>query len=308
MENQEVSVVITTYGRRYKEIENSIKSVLNQSYKKLELIIVDDNGKENFIHKDIAEKLKKLNSGKVRLLYVVNEKNVGAQVSRNKGILTANGEYIAFLDDDDLWEPEKIELQIKKFNNNVGLVYCKGWTVELDEDQKEKKRSSYNMSESFIEKLSFEDLSYGDYIGTTSQVIIKKEAFAECGLFDVNQPARQDYEMWIRISKKYQCEGVNEYLFSHIQHSGEQISKNPQKAAIGIYNIYNKYKKDCSWTSRWHLLWLSYKAQKRVKFNYKTIRILMKSILGLGMAVLFDRNNFLYRLRIHKSRIAGKKK
>ena len=294
-----VSTIITTYGRKYNEIEATLKSVINQTYVEMELIVVDDNGKGSTLQLQIEENLKKLKS-KIPVVYLPNRVNCGAQISRNKGVLAARGDYVALLDDDDLWEKDKVEKQMELFSeDSVGLVFCKGWLIDTESN----KKTPYNMSENFIDELSFDDLSYGDYIGTTSQVLIKKDVFSVCGLFDVNQPARQDYEMWIRISDKYRCRGVNEYLFSHIQHKGEQISKNPQKAATGIYNIYRKYRGKCSLTSRWHLLWLSYKAQIKVSFNLKALQLLIESILFLFGALICDLQNFKYRIAIHNDRI-----
>lgn len=293
-----VSIIVTTYGRFYQEIKATIESILNQSYRNIELILIDDNGIGSPTQIDVQNEIKKIKTD-IPVRYLPNEKNSGAQISRNKGILASRGDYVAFLDDDDLWNENKLEKQIYLFSDiEVGLVYCKGWLLEIDNGYKKP----YNMSEAFLNTLSFEDLSYGDYIGTTSQVIVRKDVFAVCGLFDTDQPARQDYEMWIRISQSYKCKGVEEFLFTHIIHSGEQISKNPQKGAIGIENIYYKYNKKCSPTAKWHLLWLSYTARKKAANNLTTLKWLIFSIVALIKAVIFDTDNFKYRMQLHNKR------
>ena len=298
-DNQKVSVIITTYKRKFEEIKISLESVLKQTYRNIEIIIVDDNGKGTELQCEIEEKINKYESPFL-IKYIINENNYGAQVSRNKGILNSTGEYLAFLDDDDKWENEKIELQIKEFKDeNVGLVFSQGWLININDS----KKKPYNMSKCFINRVDSNDMLYGDYIGTTSQVVIKREVFAQVGLFDVNQPARQDYEMWIRISLKYKCIGVKKYLFSHYIHSGEQISKNPIKSAIGMENIYKKYRKKMSKTSKWHILLLTAKAYSKTSKKLTFFNYLAKSAIYLILALFFDNKNLIKRIKIHKERI-----
>ena len=288
-----VSVIITTYGRKYELIKKSIDSVFNQTYKNIELILVDDNDSKSVFRLDIQKKINK------DIIYIKHEKNKGAQVSRNDGIINANGELIAFLDDDDEWLPLKLEMQVNaiKKDKNIGLVYSKGYTII--EETKEKRK--YVTSKNFHTEVSLFDELYGDYIGTTSQVLIKKEVFDKVGMFDINQPARQDYEMWIRICKKYKCVGVEEYLFNHYIHDGEQISKNPKKAAVGMHNIYIKYKKDYKTypLAEMHMfinLSKYYKANDEKNYS---IKWKVKAILKLPKVLLFDFKNLVNKVREH---------
>jgi len=298
MYNDLISVVVTTYRRNYDKIEPTIISAFNQTYRNIELILVDDNSFGNDFQKEIAAGIQTLKR-KYSIQYIPNTKNRGAQFSRNQGILTSKGNYIAFLDDDDLWEPEKIEKQIMLFDDiHVGLVYCKGWLVSSNEDEV----IPYNMSENFCDRLDFNDLSYGDYIGTTSQVMIRKEVFAACGLFDLNQPARQDYEMWIRISQKYDCVGVKQYLFKHVKHEGEQITKNPLKAAVGMENIYHKYRKQSSFTAKWHISLLTAKAYRKASSLKKAAKYALHSIFYFLVAVIVDFKELNKRFNMHNAR------
>src|SRR6056297_3803158 len=115
MDNK-VSIIIPTYNRK-KLLKNAIQSVLKQTYKNLEIVIVDDgssDGTQNLIDN--------INNNKIK--YIRNEKSVGGSQARNIGINNSTGKYITFLDDDDEYLPEKIEKQVLKFNNNnIGLVY-----------------------------------------------------------------------------------------------------------------------------------------------------------------------------------------
>lgn len=301
MTKELVTTVITTYGRSFDEILPSIESVLQQTYPEIELLIIDDNGMGTEIQKNLFEKIKGLESDRVR--YIANEKNSGAQVSRNKGIENSNGKFVAFLDDDDIWEANKIELQVRKFSQTgVGLVYSKGWTVFVSDNGQEISTKPYNMSESFRSEVDFRDLSYGDYIGTTSQVLILKDVFNNVGMFDIEQPARQDYEMWIRISRKYKCVGVDEYLFRHYQHPGEQISKNPDKAICGMKRIYDKYHEESSLTANWHILHLIMRSYKKANNKKMALRYTFLSGTAFLKAAIFDSGELKKRIGIHNSR------
>ena len=132
-----VSTVITTYKREPDIVHRAIKSVLNQSYKNIEIIIIDDNPTIGEFSNEIK-----------------NHGNKGAQISRNNGIANAKGEFIAFLDDDDTWEKEKIEKQIKCFKDNIGIVFCNGYIV--DENYEPPKKTIYNKI--FKQNVTFKDM------------------------------------------------------------------------------------------------------------------------------------------------------
>ncbi len=198
-----VSVVITSCNRDCKYVEEAVDSVLNQRYSNIEIILVDDNGIKNDYSKDLRELC--ITKG---IIYKRNKINSGAQYSRNIGILEAKGEYIAFLDDDDLWTPDKIEEQIKYFEDpKVGMVYCDGYSFE---DGNINNRWDFREASIYNKPISLDLELFNDFIGSTSQALIKKECFARVGMFDNDMPARQDYEMWLRICKHYKVIGNSE--------------------------------------------------------------------------------------------------
>lgn len=233
-----VSVIITTYKRDLKYVKEALDSVLNQTYKNIEVILVDDNGAESRYGDD----LKKLCLAKHNIFYFQNEKNSGAQFSRNQGILKSKGEYLAFLDDDDFWEKTKIEKQIEMFTDpSIGMIFCDGYSFE---DGNMNNLGCFREVSIFNRPISHEMELFNDYIGSTSQVLIKRECFAKVGLFDCDMPARQDYEMWLRISNYYKIVGVAEPLLYYRIHSGERISKNLQMCFESYILLLEKYKKD----------------------------------------------------------------
>ena len=300
MDQALVSVVITTYKRHFDDIMSSIRSVLGQNYGCIEVILVDDNGRGSEYQTEIENGLK--SSEECRdVVYIPNDRNSGAQVSRNAGILKSRGEFVAFLDDDDIWLDDKIEKQMKVMDTtDAGLVFSKGWLVSVTGSSEDRK--PYNMSSCFVEKLDFSDLSYGDYIGTTTQVLVRRSVFANVGLFDIDQPARQDYEMWIRISEKYTCIGVPEYLFLHYHHQGEQISKNPRKSNIGYKRIYRKYRKKSSATAKFHLCMLIAKGCFKSRDIFPGLGYLFLTAWYGVVAFVFDHAEAKKRMGIHKTR------
>ncbi|MBQ7745857.1 MAG: glycosyltransferase family 2 protein, partial [Spirochaetia bacterium] len=127
MDNKpEVSVVITTY-KRPEKLGRAIKSVLDQSLKDWELIIVDDNSVDSPFRAE-TEAFMAGYLGDSRIRYIKHEKNSGAPAARNTGIKAAVGTYIALLDDDDEFESTKLEKQLALFKSsdleNLGVVYC----------------------------------------------------------------------------------------------------------------------------------------------------------------------------------------
>lgn len=230
-----VTAIITSYKRDVKIVERAVNSILNQTFSDIEILVVDDNVPDS----KYSAELKKLCENK-DVTYLTQGANRGACSARNYGIKYASGDYIGFLDDDDEWLPKKIEMQLDAFEKNqkVGLVYCRGNIVN---EENHKVIKIYNQ-DNIKTNLSFQELLTKDYIGSTSQPLVKKECFEKVGGFWEEQPARQDYEMWLRISQKYQIYGIQDILFNHNMHEGEQISRNFDKSYKGYKNILDRYK------------------------------------------------------------------
>ena len=233
-----VSVIITTYKRDFPMLKEAIDSVVAQTYEKVEIIVVDDNGNDKRYTPQIEAGLKEY----PEIRHIKMADNSGAQVARNVGIYSSNGEFVALLDDDDIWEPRKLELQIPCFADpKVGLVFCQGYVFN---DGDMEHRRLYHGDGVFKKTVTFDEMLENDTIGTTSQAVIRRTAFEDCGRFDVELPARQDYEMWLRILKKYKATGVEEPLFDMRIHNGERITSNPMNGIRGFQKVYKKYRKD----------------------------------------------------------------
>jgi len=229
-----ISVILTTYKREPKVVCRALDSVLQQTYKNYELIVVDDSP-ESFLARDSVKKEIIKNSIDIHINYIQHEKNLGACAARNTGLRNATGEYIAFLDDDDVWKPDKLEKQITKMiETNAGLIYCK--YIFFYEEQ----NIYIEVERKFYRGYVFKELMKSNFIASTSFPLIKKECFDKCGFFDENLKSSQDYDMWLRIAKCFTVNYVDESLVIYYVHMNDQISKNIQNKLQGSLSIIKK--------------------------------------------------------------------
>ena len=230
MNNPLITAVITTYKRAPEMVVRAAKSVLGQTYDNLELIVVDDSPATYELRDAVRDSLAAINDN--RLSYIRHEVNQGACAARNTGINASKGEYLAFLDDDDEWLPEKLEKQYTKFTQpEIGLVYCGSITVNQTVGTEVEHRCNC-ISGSVFEKLIIEN-----FIGSTSFPLIKKDCFEKLGGFDIQMQSAQDYEMWLRIAKEYKIDYVDECLVRYYIHEGEQITSNPVRKINGLERL-----------------------------------------------------------------------
>lgn len=226
-----VSAVITTHNRKSLLI-NAIKSVQNQTFPIYEIIVVSDGSTDNT--KEVVEELQK-DDKRIKFIEYFPSKN--GNYARNTGIKAAKGEYIAFLDDDDIWLPDKIELQINKFKENkkIGLVYTAQNAIYINQKviYQTKPNKEGNLSKLIL---------FHNYIGSTSQVMIKKEVIKKCGNFDLNLKALQDYDLWIRICQNYDVGVVKEPCINYYNNlNTNQVSKNTNNYIDASFYISDKY-------------------------------------------------------------------
>lgn len=257
--NPLISVIIPTYKREPSLIKRSIQSALNQTYTNIELIIVDDSPSDYLKRHQVEKYIKNLNDHRIK--YIKHEENKGANVARNTGIKHSKGRYCAFLDDDDEWVPEKLEKQLKKFSQaNIGLVYCKA--IEINETNGQVR----NMINEMHDGYQYNRLLKQNFIGSNSYVLILKEAFEKVGFYDESLPSHQDYDLFLRISKKYKIDNVPEPLVKYYVHEGERISTNPINVLNGRISLHKKYEVDIESDPELSLIWRI----KSVPLLYKT--------------------------------------
>lgn len=202
-----VSVIIPTYNSmRY--LTETVESVLRQTYQDFELIIVDDGSSDRTV-----QWVSELVDPRVK---VISQQNQGVCVARNTGIADAQGEYIAFLDHDDLWQPTKLEKQVRCLDENpaVGLVHT--WMVLVDEYGKSTGRVMTSNAEGDAWKQLIEQNTVA-----SSSVMVRRCCLETVGVFS---PSRElytveDWDLWIRIAARYSFAMIKEPLLSWRQHA-----------------------------------------------------------------------------------------
>lgn len=238
MMNDPVSVVIPSYHRTVNTLSRAVKSVWRQKYPILEIIVVDDNRDDPALSNAI-----KAFCFDHQLKYILSG-GIGGSGARNCGIDAASGKYIAFLDDDDEWLPDKLSVQMALFTSPcIGLVYSRGYTVTTKTDGT-VSQEFYSTDRYYKAEVSYRDLLIKNYIGTTTQIIVRRDILQKLGGFDESLPSRQDYDLCLRVAREYCCVGADQYLFIHYLHNGGQITADPHRNMVGYQMLLHKYRND----------------------------------------------------------------
>ena len=224
-----VSVIIPTHNRA-NLLGRAIQSVLEQTFTRFELIIVDDGST------DETENLVR-NFRDKRISYC-RQKNMGATAARNTGLELARGDYVSFLDSDDEWTPTKIERQLEVFCSsalpNLGLVTCGHRIVRLNGETSDwlPKRRGW-LHEDALEQRQF---GWG-----TPLLLVKRQCLLDFGVrFDPDLPARQDWDFVTRLSEHVQVDFVPEALLIVHEHPGDRVRTPARAVAANLY-LHDKY-------------------------------------------------------------------
>lgn len=234
-----VSIIIPTYSRP-KNLCRAIDCVIQQTYNNIEIIVVDDNG-EGTTYQIETEKLLQQYISKGIIRYIKHTVNKNGSAARNTGVRFARGNYIGFLDDDDIFDKEKIELQIEYLKShqsekNLQGVYCN--TIRKNGD-----RTTYIKNKN--SGILFEEMLTGKVQLNSSTIIITKEAYNELGGFDERYLRHQDWEFCLRFFKKYAMALVAPEKFLVTKNATENINtRDPFKAADRMDFFINNFKED----------------------------------------------------------------
>lgn len=247
-----ITIIITTYNRSDK-IENAIKSAINQTYNNFEIIVVDDNS--NNI--DERKKTQKIVEKYATIKLIQNDDNLGGALSRNVGIEKANGNLISFLDDDDVYLPNRLEEMYQTYlehkDEKIGLVYC---SCDRIDDNK-------NILGSYINNYDGLPL-YRQMLGCiagTSMWLAPKNVLKEVGLFE-NSPCKQDSILLLKIiANGYNVYSVNKCLVLYYEHGGNGISGTKKSNIDGLINYRN-------WCRKYYYLLKDNNQIKNVEYNF----------------------------------------
>ncbi|MDZ7808721.1 MAG: glycosyltransferase family 2 protein [Gracilimonas sp.] len=256
--NPLVSVVIPTYNRP-DLLVRAVDSVQNQSYSNIEIIVVDD-----------ASKIEpgKVLSGYKGLYFFRNSVNMGACYSRNIGLSKAKGDFINFLDDDDVLCPEKIEKQVDLFltskDDCLGMVTC-----HSKDERSGKTKIKYNRVKGDIYRKLLDRYT----VSGTETLLIMTEAVKNAGGFDEQLQSSHEYDLLIRLAKNYTIDFVDEVLTREYR-SVNQISTNFDKKIQGARYLYSKH--DHRFKEIGYGFWL----KKKLKLQILLIRFYIGKMFG----------------------------
>lgn len=286
-----VSIILPTYNRAHC-IRRSVDSVLNQTFTDFELIVIDDGSKDDT--KQILESYKD-----PRLVHIHNTDNRGQTKRLNDGLRIARADLIAFQDSDDEWLPTKLEKQVTAMRGlppEVGIVYTDKWRHEPGRE-KYHWRSPSNMPEDgIIFDRALDDRVYN--IGPQS-VLIRKRCFDELGPFDERLTNFNDWEIFVRISRKYLFFHIQEPLVNYFVSPDALTRIGEYKGIEAIEVLFDKYLPDLKrspivlarrayWIGSYHMregnvrkgrsfLWTAAKARP---FNPRYVAAWLLSLLG----------------------------
>jgi len=223
-----VSVIVPVYNRE-KFVHDALESILAQTYRDIEIVAVNDGSTDGSL--EVLQSFQERFPAKVRVL---DQSNQGQVVARNAAIAESRGEYIAFLDSDDLWLPDKLTKQMPLFVDNVGLVYCAiynmdeaGQTLDITPCESELRGHAYHRL------LTSNGMTGGS-------VVLSRAALQAVGVFDVDLSAAENWDLWIRVSKQFSIDYIDEPLVKYRKHVGN-MSKNHGLMMNAIEQILAKH-------------------------------------------------------------------
>lgn len=221
-----VTVVIPAYNAM-EFLPETLDSVLQQTFTDFEVLIVNDGSTDA-----IAAWFITVKDDRVRL---ISQANQGLSGARNTGITEARGEYIAFLDADDLWASTKLEQQVHCLDHHpeVGLVYT--WTRLVDETGK----PTGVKYDSQLEGNVWQQILVGDIVCSGSSAMVRRSCFDLVGGFDPDLSPAADFDMWTRIAAYYHFAVVKEFLLDYRQHSSS-MSRNHLKMMQDLRITFEK--------------------------------------------------------------------
>jgi glycosyltransferase involved in cell wall biosynthesis len=217
-----VTAVIPSFNHGHFVVE-AVESVLTQSYRPIEVIVVDDGSVD-----DTSDRLKPYLG---RIHYILQE-NRGLSAARNTGIRAATGNWIAFLDADDVWAAKKIEMQLRIASDHPDamLIGALGrYDLHFDEPPADLLAKQFSVT---------------DFLTTTpfgpSSALIKRDTFDHIGLFDEQLSPVADRDMWLRIADKFQVVRL-EWPCHCYRLSPGQMSRNPKKMQESLSRLFDKF-------------------------------------------------------------------
>ena len=242
--------IIMPYFRKKKYVKHSVKSILNQSYKNFELLIIYDD-----YDLDDLELINNIKSLDKRIKVIINKTNQGAGYSRNIGINHSRGSYIAFIDSDDIWKKDKLLKQIKFMKKNSSKISHTSYEI-IDNNGKITGKRKANL-------ISFKKIIKSCDVGLSS-VILKKNLLSKITKFP-NLKTKEDFVLWLKITRKginIDPLDVNLVQWRNVHNS---LSSSILRKLLDGYTVYRKFLNFGRLKSFFYLIILSLNYVKKSK-------------------------------------------
>lgn len=286
--NPLVSVVVPVYnGEKY--VAEAVASILSQSHSNLDIVLVDDGSTDASlgILKDFE-----LRDSRVQVL---QKSNGGLSSARNFGMRAAKGEYIAFLDADDIWLPHKIERQLNLLiqSKDAGLVYCDN--IYIDSVGNEIDVGGFRLDPTIQGQVFSELVKANKVCGSGSGVLVPQSVFREVGEFDEKLRACEDWDMWLRISRKYSIKFVADVLVK-IRIHPDQMQSSTDKMFLARLTMFLKHADSGFGSESFEL---KIKDSLTQSLTYKRYRLLIDSngALAAKLLAIVGNNSKLFWLK-----------
>jgi glycosyltransferase involved in cell wall biosynthesis len=218
LNDPKVSVVIPTYNRP-DFLRTAVESVLDQTFENFECLVVDDGSEE---WEPMPED--------PRLSVIHHDENRGVSAARNTGIRASSAPFIAFLDDDDRWRPEKLERQLEFFEEHPSAHAVQPEAIWYRDGERIEQKDKHRKPDGDIFPRALERC-----LVSGSGVMIRREVFDEVGTFDEELPACEDYDLWLRMGLQYPVYLIEEPLVEKYGGRPDQLSSQP---GLDKYRVY----------------------------------------------------------------------
>jgi glycosyltransferase involved in cell wall biosynthesis len=225
-----VSVIIAAYNSENIIIE-TIDSVLSQTLSDLEIIVIDDGSTDN-----TCQRIREIADSRIKLFPY---QNGGVAKARNRGIAKAQGEYIAFLDHDDLWKPNKLKAQVSALEKSADAGVAYSWTINMYSEENPVRYAK--LSPVYVEGNVYSQILLYNFVGSGSNLLARREAIESVGEFDPTPLSNEDWDYYIRLAAKWSFVVVPEYhvIYRHTANSmSSQVQRLEQGGTILVEKAY----------------------------------------------------------------------
>ncbi|WP_414754035.1 glycosyltransferase family 2 protein [Anabaena sp. CCY 9910] len=272
-----ISVIIPAYNAE-RTILETISSVQQQTFSDFELIIINDGSTDRTL-----ELIQNIQDERLKIF---SYENGGLPVARNRGISLASGEFIAFLDADDLWTPDKLELQLTALQQNPEAGVAYSWTYFMDEQGK----SSIPGVSLFFEGDVQANLLVNNFLASGSNPLVRKQAIESVGEFDSNYTACEDWDYWLRLSAAWNFVVVPKHQIFYRQSatsmSSTKVKNMEDNGLLVIEKTFQSVKPELQYLKNQSLAWIyQYSTQQYLKQNINNIEAVRHAREKLWQAI-----------------------